>query len=195
MSSKKVTITEVAKHAGVSVTTVSMVLGNKGRISPDTIEKVNAAVEELGYIRNRAAANLRSNSSEIIGLILKDISDPYYAEVAAGLSEEIEQQGYMLFLAQSGDSQEKFEKCVLTMARHGVGGIAFCPIGESQQFNVENLKQHNLPMVCISRASVDKQIDYVGPDNMYAAKLATEDDTPSSSSSSSSPSSSSPLSA
>ena len=108
MSSKKVTITEVAKHAGVSVTTVSMVLGNKGRISPDTIEKVNAAVEELGYIRNRAAANLRSNSSEIIGLILKDISDPYYAEVAAGLSEEIEQQGYMLFLAQSGDSQEKF---------------------------------------------------------------------------------------
>ncbi|MGR5122437.1 Mal regulon transcriptional regulator MalI [Vibrio harveyi] len=174
MSSKKVTITEVAKHAGVSVTTVSMVLGNKGRISPDTIEKVNAAVEELGYIRNRAAANLRSNSSEIIGLILKDISDPYYAEVAAGLSEEIEQQGYMLFLAQSGDSQEKFEKCVLTMARQGVGGIAFCPIGESQQFNVENLKQHNLPMVCISRASVDKQIDYVGPDNMYAAKLATE---------------------
>lgn len=174
MSSNKVTITEVAKHAGVSVTTVSMVLGNKGRISPDTIEKVNASVEALGYIRNRAAANLRSNSSEIIGLILKDISDPYDAEVTAGLSEEIEQQGYMLFLAQCGDSQEKFEHCVLTMARQGVGGIAFCSIGENQQLNVDNLKQHNLPMVCISRSSVDKHIDYVGPDNMHAAKLATE---------------------
>ncbi|WP_226574096.1 Mal regulon transcriptional regulator MalI [Mangrovibacter yixingensis] len=174
MSAKKVTITEVAKHASVSVSTVSMVLGNKGRISADTIEKVNSAVEELGYIRNLAAANLRSGSGEIIGLILKDISDPYYAEVASGISEEAEQQGYMLFLAQSGDSQEKFEKCMLTMARQGVGGIAFCPIDESQQFNIENLQEHRLPLVCIARAPVYKQVDYVGPDNMSAAKLATE---------------------
>ncbi|MCG9659706.1 Mal regulon transcriptional regulator MalI [Vibrio mediterranei] len=174
MSSKKVTITEVAKYAGVSVTTVSMVLGNKGRISPDTIDKVNQAVEELGYIRNRAAANLRSNSSEIIGLILKDISDPYYSEVASGISEEIERQGYMLILAQSGDSQERFEKCMMTMSRQGVGGIAFCPIADNQQFNIKKMKEQNLPLVCVSRASLDKQIDFVGPDNNYAAKLATE---------------------
>ncbi|WP_139124429.1 LacI family DNA-binding transcriptional regulator, partial [Enterovibrio norvegicus] len=51
---KKVTITDVAEHAGVSVTTVSMVLGNKGRISADTIEKVNNAVAAIGYVRNRA---------------------------------------------------------------------------------------------------------------------------------------------
>ncbi len=113
---KKVTITDVAEHAGVSVTTVSMVLGNKGRISQDTADKVNQAVAELGYVRNRAAANLRSNSSEIVGLILKDISDPYYAQVAAGLCEETEKQGYMVFLAQSGND-EKFEQCMLTMAR------------------------------------------------------------------------------
>ncbi|OOE93459.1 Mal regulon transcriptional regulator MalI [Salinivibrio sp. AR647] len=174
MSSKKVTITDVARHAGVSVTTVSMVLGNKGRISLGMIDKVNHAVEELGYIRNRAAANLRANASEIIGLILRDISDPYYAEIAAGLSEELEQQGYMLFLTQSGGTQEKLEQCVLTMARQSVGGIAFCPNDESQQFNLEKLTQHNLPMVCISRASHDRQIDHVGPDNTYAAKLATE---------------------
>ncbi|MDD1783615.1 Mal regulon transcriptional regulator MalI [Enterovibrio sp. ZSDZ35] len=170
---KKVTITDVAEHAGVSVTTVSMVLGNKGRISPDTIEKVNQAVNALGYVRNRAAANLRSNSSEIIGLILKDISDPYYAQVAAGLCEETEKQGYMVFLAQSGDDA-KFEQCVLTMARQGVGGIAFCPTNENQQVNAEALKAHDLPLVCISRASLNQPIDYVGPDNASAAKLATE---------------------
>ncbi|MGD8173782.1 Mal regulon transcriptional regulator MalI [Vibrio sp. TRT 21S02] len=174
MSSKKVTITEVAKHAGVSVTTVSMVLSNKGRISPDTAKKVNQAVEALGYIRNRAAANLRSNTSEIIGLILRDISDPYYAEVAAGLSEEAEKQGYMLFLAQCGESQEKFDHCLKTLAHQGVGGVAFCPVGENQQFDIDQLNTFKLPLVCISRASVDKQVDYVGPDNSYAAKLATE---------------------
>ncbi|WP_039850187.1 Mal regulon transcriptional regulator MalI [Grimontia indica] len=173
MHLKKVTITDVAEHAGVSVTTVSMVLGNKGRISPDTAEKVNKAVTELGYVRNRAAANLRSNSSEIVGLILKDISDPYYAQVAAGLCEETEKQGYMVFLAQSGDA-EKFEQCMLTMARQGVGGIAFCPTNENQQVDADVLKAHNLPLVCISRASVNHQIDYVGPDNASAAKMATE---------------------
>nr|WP_028021868.1 Mal regulon transcriptional regulator MalI [Enterovibrio calviensis] len=173
MTLKKVTITDVAQHAGVSVTTVSMVLGNKGRISPDTIEKVNHAVTALGYIRNRAAANLRSNSSEIIGLILKDISDPYYAQVAAGLCEETEKQGYMVFLTQSSD-ESQFEQCVLTMARQGVGGIAFCPANENQQVNVEALHAHNLPVVCISRASVNQHIDYVGPDNASAAKMATE---------------------
>ncbi|MBE1276719.1 Mal regulon transcriptional regulator MalI [Enterovibrio baiacu] len=171
---KKVTITEVAEHAGVSVTTVSMVLGNKGRISPDTIEKVNNAVAALGYVKNRSAANLRSNSSEIIGLILKDISDPYYAQVAAGLCEETEKQGYMVFLAQSGESDEKFEQCMLTMARQGVGGIAFCPNNENQHVNADTLKAHKLPMVCISRASLNQQIDYVGPDNASAAKMATE---------------------
>ncbi|OEE67332.1 Mal regulon transcriptional regulator MalI [Enterovibrio norvegicus FF-33] len=170
---KKVTITDVAEHAGVSVTTVSMVLGNKGRISADTIEKVNNAVAAIGYVRNRAAANLRSNSSEIIGLILKDISDPYYAQVAAGLCEETEKQGYMVFLTQSGD-ETKFEQCVLTMARQGVGGIAFCPANENQHVDVDALKAHNLPLVCISRASVNQQIDYVGPDNASAAKMATE---------------------
>ncbi|MBV7297428.1 Mal regulon transcriptional regulator MalI [Enterovibrio paralichthyis] len=170
---KKVTITDVAEHAGVSVTTVSMVLGNKGRISQDTADKVNQAVADLGYVRNRAAANLRSNSSEIVGLILKDISDPYYAQVAAGLCEETEKQGYMVFLAQSGND-EKFEQCMLTMARQGVGGIAFCPTNENQQVNADVLKAHNLPLVCISRASVNQQIDYVGPDNASAAKMATE---------------------
>ncbi|AMG28987.1 Mal regulon transcriptional regulator MalI [Grimontia hollisae] len=170
---KKVTITDVAEHAGVSVTTVSMVLSNKGRISPDTAGKVNKAVAELGYVRNRAAANLRSHSSEILGLILKDISDPYYAQVAAGLCEETEKQGYMVFLAQSGN-EDKFEQCMLTMARQGVGGIAFCPINENQQVNAEVLNTHDLPIVCISRASVNQQIDYVGPDNASAAKIATE---------------------
>jgi transcriptional regulator, LacI family len=151
-----------------------MVLGNKGRISPSMRERVTVAAKELGYIRNRAAANLRSHSSEIIGLILKDISDPYDAEIAAGLSEVLEQQGYMLFLTQSGDSQDALEKCVLTMARQSVGGIAFCPGDASQHFDIETFKQHNLPMVCISRASLERQIDHVGPDNTYAAKIATE---------------------
>lgn len=170
---KKVTITDVANHAQVSVTTVSMVLSQKGRISPETIDKVNLAVTELGYVKNRTAANLRSNHSEIIGLILNDISDPFYAQVAAGLCEESEKQGYMVFLSQCSD-ENQFDQAFRTMSNQGVGGIAFCPKSETQFIDIDALNQHTLPKVCISRASIHHSLDNVCPDNANAAKIATQ---------------------
>ena len=69
---KKVSIIDVAKLAGVSVSTVSLVLRQKGKISTATIEKVQQAIDTLGYVHNVAAANLRANTSNLIGLILRD---------------------------------------------------------------------------------------------------------------------------
>lgn len=174
MTEKKVKIKDVAEKAGVSVTTVSMVLSDKGRISPETIAKVNKAVDELGYIKNRAASNLRSQRSELIGLIVRDISDPYYSEVAAGLSDVLEEQGYMLFLAQSGSSQERFDQCISTMLAQGVGGIVFCPIRDTGLPSEHSLQELDIPLVCVARAKVSQDIDFVGPDNVQAAKMATE---------------------
>ncbi len=174
MKDKKANIKDVAKHAGVSITTVSMVLGGKGRISPVTIAKVNASVKKLGYIKNRTASNLRSKKSELIGLILRDISDPYSSEVTAGLIESLEKKGYMLFLAQSGSSQAKFDQCIDTMISQGVSGIAFCPIRDVGITNVDRIKNLEVPAVCIGRAKVGQDIDFVGPDNMQAARIATE---------------------
>ncbi|WP_372384675.1 Mal regulon transcriptional regulator MalI [Vibrio sp. BS-M-Sm-2] len=174
MINKKANIKDVAEQAGVSVTTVSMVLSEKGRISSETIDKVNQAVQELGYIKNRSASNLRSQKSALIGLILRDISDPYYAEVTAGLSEVLEDKGYMLFLAQSGTNQDKFDQCIATMVAQGVGGIVFCPIRDIGVPNIDKVKELNVPIVCVARAKVGQQIDFVGPDNMQAAKIATE---------------------
>lgn len=104
MNLRKVTIVDVAQQAGVSVTTVSLVLSGKGRISRKTADKVNAAIEELGYVRNQQAATLRDNISNVIGLIVKDITEPFYAEVAAGVSEYAETQGKQVFLTQCGNS-------------------------------------------------------------------------------------------
>lgn len=174
MTNKKVNIKDVAKKAGVSVTTVSMVLSDKGRISAETAEKVNHAVQQLGYIKNQSASNLRAQRSALIGLVLRDISDPYYAEVAAGLSEVLEEKGYMLFLAQSGSSQEKFEQCISTLKAQGVGGIVFCPIRDIGVPNIDKLTSLDTPLVCVARAKVGQQVDFVGPDNMLSAKMATE---------------------
>ncbi len=82
---------------GVSVSTVSLVLSGKGRISTATGERVNAAIEELGFVRNRRASALRGGQSSVIGLIVRDLSAPFYAELTAGLTEALEAQGRMVF--------------------------------------------------------------------------------------------------
>ena len=85
---KKVSIIDVAKLAGVSVSTVSLVLRQKGKISDATIEKVNAAIQELGYVHNVAAANLRANTTNLIGLILRDFNDSFSIKVMANIVQE-----------------------------------------------------------------------------------------------------------
>lgn len=104
---KKITINDVALAAGVSVSTVSLVLSGKGRISSATGERVNQAIEQLGFVRNRQAASLRGGQSGVIGLIVSDLSKPFYAELTAGLTDALERQGKMVFLTQGGRSGEK----------------------------------------------------------------------------------------
>nr|WP_086938922.1 Mal regulon transcriptional regulator MalI [Thaumasiovibrio occultus] len=173
MSVKRVKITDVATHAGVSVTTVSMVLGNKGRISDATIAKVNQAVEELGYRRNTAAANLRSSQSNLVGLILRDISDPYYSEITAGVAEAVEKHGYMLFLAQCGQDSDKLHQCVQSMLQHDVAGIIFTPVRGRSDEVLETLKLADIPCATIGRALPEQNINHIGPDNNQAARVAT----------------------
>lgn len=172
MSQKKIKITDVAEYAGVSVSTVSLVLGNKGRISEATINKVNDAIKTLGYVRNEAAANLRSHQSKLIGLVVKDITDPFYTEITAGFSRVLEKQGYMLFLAQYGESPERLAHCVQSMIQQGVAGVAFSPLRGASQTVLGMLRDANTPMVCVARASVNDDVDFVVPDNMQAAKQA-----------------------
>ncbi|VCV69899.1 Maltose regulon regulatory protein MalI [Escherichia coli] len=83
----------------MSVSTVSLVLSGKGRISTATGERVNAAIEELGFVRNRRV-ELRGGQSGVIGLIVRDLSAPFYAELTAGLTEALEAQGRMVFASR-----------------------------------------------------------------------------------------------
>ncbi|CCI77060.1 unnamed protein product [Klebsiella pneumoniae subsp. rhinoscleromatis SB3432] len=113
---KKITINDVALAAGVSVSTVSLVLSGKGRISSATGERVNQAIEQLGFVRNRQAASLRGGQSGVIGLIVSDLSKPFYAELTAGLTDALERQGKMVFLTQGGRSGEKMAQRFDTLA-------------------------------------------------------------------------------
>ncbi|WP_054674914.1 Mal regulon transcriptional regulator MalI [Parasalinivibrio latis] len=174
MSFQRVKITDVAEHAGVSVTTVSMVLRNKGRISPATQEKVQRSIELLGYVPNNSAANLRASSSNMVGLILRDITCPFYNEMTAGLSEVLEQHDMMLFLAQCGDDGDRLIKCMQHMMQQGVAGIIFNPVRRLSDEQARLIRDIPVPLVCAARAHYRDEFDSIGPDNAQAARDATQ---------------------
>ncbi len=97
-----VTIDEVARHAGVSKATVSRVLnGVDGHVSKATIQSVRDAIDELGYIPNRLAANLKQNRSMTVGLVVADVTNPFYATAALGVEETLGEMGYSVILANT----------------------------------------------------------------------------------------------
>lgn len=98
-----VTILDVAKTAGVSVSTVSRVLNDKDDVSPTTYEKVKIVIEEMGYTSSLAARSMRSRKKQLIGLVVPDIGFPYSIEIMKGINRAIAQSNYDLLLYTTGD--------------------------------------------------------------------------------------------
>lgn len=170
---KKVSIIDVAKLAGVSVSTVSLVLRQKGKISAQTIEKVKEAITELGYVHNVAAANLRASTSNLIGLIVRDFSDTFNLKVITSLVLALEQQGYMVFLAHPQDDEERLVQCLLSFSRQGVAGVIYLTANATRLTLPDPIRHCSLPLVTVSQAMIEGQYDLVMRDNRQAAAQAT----------------------
>ncbi|ADO48464.1 Mal regulon transcriptional regulator MalI [[Enterobacter] lignolyticus] len=171
---KKVTINDVAHAAGVSVATVSLVLSGKGRISMATGERVNQAIEALGFVRNRQAASLRGAQTGVIGLIVGDLSSPFYAELAAGVIESLESQGKMVFLTQGGRKGEHMLQRFDTLVSQGVDGVVIAGAVDRASELRDKAEDSGVPLVFASRASYLEDVDLIRPDNMQAAQMLTE---------------------
>ncbi|MGL4725231.1 MAG: Mal regulon transcriptional regulator MalI [Scandinavium sp.] len=171
---KKITINDVAHTAGVSVATVSLVLSGKGRISQATGERVNQAIEQLGFVRNRQAASLRGGQSGVIGLIVGDLSAPFYADLAAGLIESLESQGKIVFLTQGGRKGEHMLQRFDALVSQGVDGVVIAGAVDQAAELRDKADENSVPLVFASRASYLEDVDLIRPDNMQAAQLITE---------------------
>ncbi|MCS2159188.1 Mal regulon transcriptional regulator MalI [Scandinavium sp. H11S7] len=171
---KKVTINDVAHAAGVSVATVSLVLSGKGRISTATGERVSQAIEHLGFVRNRQAASLRGGQTGVIGLIVGDLSSPFYADLAAGLIDALESQGKMVFLTQGGKKGEHMLQRFATLVSQGVDGVVIAGSVDQGMELRDKADESGVPLVFASRASYLDDVDLIRPDNMQAAQMITE---------------------
>ncbi|MGE6630626.1 LacI family DNA-binding transcriptional regulator [Bacillus sp. NPDC077027] len=161
---KGVTLQEVARHAGVSTSTASLVVRNNPRISEATRKKVLNSIEELGYVYDRVAANMRSKSSNIVGVIVTDISNSFISEFLIGVQMTLESLGYTVLLGTTFDSVSKQERLISTMVEHRVGGIILNPASKSSDRTARQLNKISIPKVLANRELADVHSDYVGVD-------------------------------
>ena len=171
---RKPTINDVAKHANVSVTTVSLALSGKGRISDVTVQKINQVIDQLGYVRNKNAARLRSGQSAIIGVIVRDIRDAFYASIITGINEVFSKQDYILFLLQSDMTKEGLLKSVNSLIEQDVSGIILGYSG-ILTYDIKTITdKHKIPLVIVAQSSSLSNISQICSDNRLGAELATE---------------------
>ena len=121
------TVKDIARHAGVSPATVSLVLRKSPLVAESTRAGVQSSIQSLGYVYHRAAANLRMRLTHTVGLVICEITNPFYAELAAGIDDALDQAGWVTFVANTAESPERQGRFIARMREHRVDGILLAP--------------------------------------------------------------------
>lgn len=173
-SAARVTMIDIARHAGVSKSTVSLVLQASPLVKAETREKVVAAIDELGYVYNRGAANLRGSRSNIVGMVINDLANPFFAELAVGIERVFHAAGYIPFIANTIENPKRQSEVLRSMSEHDIAGLIICPARASRAADIDALVQLGVPTVLAMRRLAGLKFSSVTPDNLRGARRATE---------------------
>jgi LacI family transcriptional regulator len=171
---KRPTIIDVATLAGVSKSTVSLVLQQSPLVKAETREDVRRAMAELGYVYNRAAANLRSSNAGLIGLVINDLRNPFFTEFATSLQMALSARGYATVLANTDEDPALQSQVVGAMLEHGVSALIVSPAyGDATAFDA--IARANVPALQVLRQVVPTtRFPFAAPDYPSGSRLATE---------------------
>ena len=169
----KVTLKDVAKVANVSFTTVSRALSGNPEISNDTRDRILKICEEMGYTTNYIARSMIKKKTELIGLIVPSIDNPFMSELAYYIEVTARRSGYNLILCNSHPDLMQEQKVMQLMVGHQVDGILIIP---QKPESYENLKRYTslIPSVFLSENLKDQNGSYISVDNQRGTQLGTE---------------------
>jgi LacI family transcriptional regulator len=166
-------IRDVALRAGVSVGTVSNVLNRPDMVSAATRERVLAAIADLGFVRNESARHLRAGRSRTIGLVVLDIANPFFTDVARGVEDVANAQGLAVILCNSDDRPEKEAAYLDVLAEQRVQGVLITPTAEISPA-LESLRSRGVPVVFLDRAAPTADQCSVACDDVHGGRLAAQ---------------------
>lgn len=171
MKAKRTSLSDIAKALNVSKATVSFVLNGKGdqfNISKEKQRLVQEKAKEMQYVPNFFAKSLRQGETNTIGLVLADISNPFYGELCKIIQEELHSIGYNTIIVNTNDDQELEKSLMRSLIQRNIDGIIISPINKIEDL-IPILNETHIPVVFADRPG-DENADFIGVDNINEAK-------------------------
>lgn len=175
----RITLNDIARACGVSRSTVSLVLRGSPLVHANTRQQVEAEMRRQGYVYNRAAATLRQRVSTAVALVINDLSNPFFADFAAGVDEVLGAKGYVTLLGSSNESRTKQRQVLGSLMEHNPVGIILSPAETSSVDEIELVIGKETPLLVFNRQLVETQpsgfsYDFLGLGNRAGVRAATE---------------------
>ncbi|MGV9711601.1 LacI family DNA-binding transcriptional regulator [Gordonia sp. NPDC003424] len=162
---------DVAATAGVSVGTVSNVLNSPDKVAPATVERVHAAITQLGFVRNDAARQLRAGRSRCIGLVVLDVGNPFFTDIARSAERAAGDHDLTVLLGTSDDDPGRERTYIDTFDEQRVFGVLVSPVGDDLD-RLDGLRERGTPVVLVDRDGTGTPFDSVAVDDIAGGRLA-----------------------
>ncbi len=169
MAKDRIILDDVARDAGVSRSTVSLVLRGNPAVAPATAERVMRSIRKLGYVYNRTAAALRSRKSHSVGFIEANIKNAFFSAMSVGVERELDKAGKALMWANAAEQVDKQTRALEVMLEYGVDGFLICPAAGTRREDLKILDAHRVPFVLFCRYIPGWDTDYIGAANRRGA--------------------------
>lgn len=168
------TIKDVAKKAGVAISTASAAINRSAPVSDEVIAKVEAAVRDIGYVPHGGARSLRMGRSMLIGLILPDITNPHFAKVAKVVESACLNAGYMAAVYSTSEDHAREQQILTMMRMQRVEGLIIIPTRSDARHGARIIDQIHVPTILLDSFIEGLPYDVVKLDNIAAGRIATE---------------------
>ncbi|WP_405097652.1 LacI family DNA-binding transcriptional regulator [Micromonospora sp. NBC_01412] len=169
-----VSIKEVARHASVSLGTVSNVLNRPDMVSPTTRQRVLDAIAALGYVRNDSARQLRAGRSRTVAIVVLDVANPFFTDVARGAERVVEASGGMLVVCNSGEDPARERRQLELLEEQRVRGVLITPVTSGDMPDLDRLAARGIPVVLVDRGAGRPARCSVAVDDVLGGRLAAE---------------------
>ncbi len=170
MAGDTASVVDVAARAGVSIGTVSNVLNRPERVAPSTRDRVMAAIEELGFVRNEAARQLRAGRSRTVGLVVLDVRNPFFTDLAAGAEAAASAAGLTVVLCNSDDDAAREKHHLSLLQEQRTFGILITPVGNRTPV-IDSIRRTGTSVVLVDRGSGPRRCS-VSVDDRVGGELA-----------------------
>ena len=169
------TIKEIAQRAGVSIGTVSNVINGTAAVSDRRRERVQAAIQELDYHPNQVARSLKIRRTGMVGMIISDITNPFFPQLVRGAEDALLKQQNLLITFNTDDRLEREQHIFSVLRAHRVDGVLVVVApGDSQAVHIQDARKAGLPIVCLDRVPPGLEIDIVSVDNVGGTRQCIE---------------------